>query len=496
MASSADTIFAKSARGAGWGLAWRLATRSMGLGSTLVLVRVLSPADFGLVALASGIAGAVEQFGWIGVEAAIVREKAPERAVYDTGFTLNLARSLALAAGIAALSGPAAAFFGEPRLQTVLLFLAVASAVMGAENIGVVEFRRAFAFDREFRYLIVPRLLSIGLAIGAALAFRSYWALVVGIVSGRVLRVIASYVMHPFRPRLSLGGWRVLAGPSSWMWLLGLASLLRDRADTLVIGRSMSAAAVGVYTIGFDFAALTFTELVEAMQRPAFSGFVAARHEGQALAAPLLRMLASACLLSLPVCVGMSLVAGPVIGLVAGPRWGEAVPVVQVLALAGVMVVVGTLCRTLLTATGRFRTIAAITLGVGALRIAALLAAIPLLGLRGAALAAGATMALEGLVFAAVVMREERIGLGAALGPLWRPGVAAGAMALGLWAAGLGWSGAAGLGALLLAVSAGAAIYAGVLFSLWGACGRPAGAETDALGVIRKALRRHPFSRP
>lgn len=69
-------------------------------------------------------------------------------------------------------------------------------------------------------------------------------------------------------------------------------------------------------------------------------------------------------------------------------------------------------------------------------------------------------------------------------------------MALGLWGAGLGWSGAAGLGALLLAVSAGAAIYAGVLFGLWGACGRPAGAETDALGVIRKALRRHPFSRP
>jgi len=228
------------------------------------------------------------------------------------------------------------------------------------------------------------------------------------------------------------------------MWLLGLASLLRDRADTLVIGRSMSAAAVGVYTIGFDFAALTFTELVEAMQRPAFSGFVAARHEGQALAAPLLRMLAGACQLSLPVCVGMSLVAGPAIGLVAGPRWGEAVPVVQVLALAGVMVVVGTLCRTLLTATGRFRTIAAITLGVGALRIAALLAAIPLLGLRGAALAAGATMALEGLVFAAVVMREERIGLGAALGPLWRPGVAAGAMAVGLWGAGLERGGRAG----------------------------------------------------
>ena len=494
MSISTETIYAKSARGVGWAMTWRLATRLLGLASTLVLVRVLAPADFGLVALATSLSNAVEQFGWLGVEAAIVREKAPGRAVYDAGFTINLGRSLLLAAVIASLSGPAATFFNEPRLREVLLFLALASACMGAENIGVVDFRRAFAFDKEFRYLVVPRLISIVLAIATALLFRSYWALVVGIVSGRVLRVAASYIMHPFRPRLSLRAWRALAGTSTWMWLLGIASLLRDRGDTMVIGRELSATAIGIYALGFDFAALTFAEIVEALQRPAFSGFVAARHCGLALSPPLLRMLGSVCLLSTPVGIGLSLVADPVIRLVAGQRWAEAVPVVQILAAAGVFVVVGTLCRTLLTAVGRFRTTAAITVGIGALRIAALALAIPTMGLPGAALAAGCTMALEGLLFAAVVWREERMTLADALGPVWRPALAAAAMAASVWAAGLGWVAADDLAFDLLAAAAlGASVYAIVLLGLWLACGRPGGAEADALRFLRSTLR---FSRP
>ena len=91
--------------------------------------------------------------------------------MYDTGFTINLVRSVLLAGVIAAGAGPAAAFFNEPRLHEVLLFLAAASACMGLENIGVVDFRRSFAFDREFRYLLVPRVLSILLAIATALLF-------------------------------------------------------------------------------------------------------------------------------------------------------------------------------------------------------------------------------------------------------------------------------------------------------------------------------------
>lgn len=497
----AKTIDAKTARGMGWALSWRLATRLLGLGSTLVLVRVLAPADFGLVALATGISNAVEQFGWLGVEAAIVREAAPGREVYDTGFTINVVRSVLLAAVIAAAAGPAAAFFGEPRLREVLLFLAAASACMGLENIGVVDFRRDFAFDREFRYLLAPRVLSILLAIGAALLLRSYWALVVMIVSSRVLRVGASYVMHPFRPRLSLRAWRVLAGTSTWMWLLGIASLLRDRGDTMVVGRTLSAAAVGLYSIGFEFAALTFAEVVEALQRPAFSGFVAARNQGVPLRQPLARMLGSVCLVSIPLGVGMSLVADPAIRLVAGARWAEAAPVVQILAGAGVFVAAGSLCRTLLTATGRFRTVACVTVGMGVLRIAALVAGIQLMGLPGAALAAGGTMALEAVVFAAAVCRHERMTVAEAAGPVWRPALAALAMGAALWAAGLGWAPVAAerTGAVALelaaAVLGGGAVYASVVFALWLACGRPAGAEADAIRLGRSLLARSVLAR-
>ena len=87
-----DSIAFKAARGVGWVFAWRMITRLLGMASTLVLVRVLQPSDFGLIALAVAFAGSIEALSSIGAEYALIREKEPDRALYDTAFTLNLLR--------------------------------------------------------------------------------------------------------------------------------------------------------------------------------------------------------------------------------------------------------------------------------------------------------------------------------------------------------------------------------------------------------------------
>ena len=93
------------------------------MASTLVLVRLLAPEDFGLIALAGSFTLAVEALALIDVEDAVARDPAPVRAVYDTAFTLGLLRGLAIGAMIAALAAPAARFFSEPRLEAVILAL-------------------------------------------------------------------------------------------------------------------------------------------------------------------------------------------------------------------------------------------------------------------------------------------------------------------------------------------------------------------------------------
>ena len=114
------SVLARTVTGAGWVIAWRLGVRVLGLISTLVLVRLLVPADFGLLALAASFAQTVDGMMTLGTEEAVIRQTAPDRSVYDTAWTLNVIRGLTVT-GIVLLSAvPVADFFGDRRLVTTL----------------------------------------------------------------------------------------------------------------------------------------------------------------------------------------------------------------------------------------------------------------------------------------------------------------------------------------------------------------------------------------
>ena len=119
-------LLEKTAGGAGWTNGWRAATRALGFLSTLVLARILVPADFGLVALAMSFSRAIDIFADIGVQDALVRASHNSRATYDAAFTANAVRGGITAVVIAVSAGPFAKFFGDPRLFYVVLALGLA----------------------------------------------------------------------------------------------------------------------------------------------------------------------------------------------------------------------------------------------------------------------------------------------------------------------------------------------------------------------------------
>ncbi len=487
------SILAKTARGAGWVVAWRMITRTLGLLSTLVLVRLLAPADFGLVALASSFAVSIEAFSWIGIEEGVIRHRQPSRALYDTAFTLSVLRGVVIGVLIALAAYPGAAFFGEPRLAHVVLALAASAFVETLTNIGTVEFRRDFTFQKEFQLWLLPRIVSIVLAIGLAAAFRTYWALIAGILSNQALRVVFSYMMHPYRPRFALGAWRQLAGYSAWNSVIAGLGVLRSRADTILIGRVLDATHVGFYSVGYEIAELPVTELISPLTRAAFTGFAAAQRAEVDAGQTWLRLVGAMALLTLPAGIGMSAVAGPLIALAFGAGWNQAVPVVQVLGVAFCLTVFGMVSQTLFLAHGSMRTSASITLASILVRVALLATLIPLYGLPGAAMAAGIGIVAEQAFSAAFAMRS--LGLSAlrdVMPRVWRGVLATAVMAAVLAWTGLGWQVDPNGPVLALAgaAAAGALTYGVALAGLWWAAGRPEGPERDIATLARQALRR------
>jgi lipopolysaccharide exporter len=484
-----DSLLVRTARGAGWVMAWRLGMRALGLVSTLVLVRLIAPEDFGIIALATSFMQSIDGMLTLGTEEAVIREAAPDRDFYDTAYTLNLLRGLSVTVLVAALAYPAADFFDDPRLGPVLLFVACLPLLDGFANIGAVDFRRDFAFHKEFAIMVVPKLCGIIAAMTAAALLHSYIAMLAGMGVNRALRVVMSYVMHPYRPALSLKAWRGLAGYSLWTWVLSLAVLVRDRCDSLLLGRLMNTAAVGFYAVGAEVAALPTTELIEPLGRAAFSGFAAGRQQHADPGETYLRLIGSAALLTLPAGVGLSLVAAPLVALAFGHGWEQAVPVLRILSLSFIIMVFGHLSLHLLTAYALLGRLVGITLVGAAARVALLALLIPAFGLPGAAGGAAISVVLEQALTVATALRRFRVGVGSVLCSIWRPVLAAACMAAILSATGLGWTDDPDPIRMIEAVATGGLVYTAVLLGGWTLAGRPAGPETDILALLRRTAR-------
>lgn len=490
MAVAGPSILARTARGAGWVVAWRMATRLLGLVSTLVLARLLMPADFGLVALAASFAYALDACLALGVEDQIVRTHDPARALYDTAFTINLLRAVLVAAMVAAATPAVADFFDEPRLVPVLLALAVATAASGCANIGTVDFRRRLEFHAEFRLLVVPRIASIVATIVIAAVTRSYWALVVGILLQRFGGIAMGYVMHPFRPRLTLRAWRALLGVSFWTWAIGVVEMLRDRADSFVVARMVGPAGLGAFAAGVEMATVPAGELGVALNRAAMSGFAEAGRQGRPAdeAEAFLRLLGGLVVITLPAGVGISLLSDALVEVALGPRWAVAGPVVAVLGIASAVGATGPLGLGWLRARAPLHILCAILSGATMLRLALLLWLTWWIGLTGAAIAVGIAMVVEALLLVGIVIRRLRLRAASVAEAVVRPVLSCLVMALAVtFVAGGGGS---ALRAILFGVPVGVVSYGLTLLLGWWAAGRPPGTEAWLLATLCRALPR------
>ena len=486
------SLLIRTARGAGWVIGFRMLTRLLGMVSTLILVRLLDPGDFGLIALATSFTGTIDALSNLSVHEAIIRERAPDRSMYDTAFTMNLIRGVLTTLLIAATAQPVATFFREPRLVPVMLVLAVANLVGALESIATANFMRDFAFDREFRLWSIPRLLQVAAAVGFAALFHSYWALAFGIMTGRLTRTALSYVMAPFRPRLTLAAWRRITGFTGWSWAIMLVQAFGGRIDTAVVGRLFTPAQVGVYGVGGEIATLPTGELVAPLCRACFPAFSELRNTGQGVAATFLRLLGATTLMVLPAGVGIAAVADPLVKLAFGERWTAAIPMIQILGVAGTLGVVSNLSGTLLSAFGMLRTIFAVTLGAMLLRLALLTGFAPGGSLAVVAWLVTVATAVEQAAYLVLTAQHFGVGMGAMLRTVHRSLLGTAAMAGGLLWLGLGFVAVADRFALHLAeqVAAGAALYAAAMLGIWTLAGQPDGPERDLLGVVAPTVAR------
>jgi lipopolysaccharide exporter len=479
------------AKGAAWMVLMRFAVRALGLVSTFVLARLLVPGDFGLVALAVSALYAVEILGHFNFDVMLIQDRKSGRARYDTAWTLNLIRAVVTAAVIAGLAELAAAFFAEPRLTAVIYVLAAVTAAEGLQNIGIVDFRKELNFQRDFQFMVLQKLFSFCVTLAVAFAWQSYWALVIGIAAGRIAGLVLSYTMHPYRPRLSLVEWRPLVSFSKWLLFTNVLGFFASKLDVFIIGRMFGAHQLGLYNLALEIGALPSTELSFPIQRAVFPGFAKLAHQPERLRSTFVDGIAVLMLLATPASIGIAVLAEPLILVTMGEKWRDAVPIVQIMSVFGIVRLFGANAGAILLAIGKPRVITTRTLVYVITMGPFVVGGILLAGLEGAAWGLTVASLLNVVITLYVTLPVIGVSVFRLLAAIWRVLVATAAMAAGLFALYLSGGGAAAsIVQLIVGIPAGAAIFALAQLGLWWVCGRPAGAERIILTAGREVLAR------
>jgi lipopolysaccharide exporter len=325
----------KVAVGSFWTMLMRFGIRGIGFISTIILARLLAPEDFGIIAMAMIVAGGLEAMSEFGISTFLITKQHSDDQYYNTAWTMNIIRSTIIAVIVALLAPWTAEFFNEPHLTIILYFISFGAFIHGFENVGVINFQKEFKFSKDFKWMVSTKLIGFVVTITAAWFLRNYWALIAGMLAARSTRVILSFYMHSYRPKISLTRWREIFGFSKWLVMSNILGFLRHQGDRFILAKLANVNTMGIYAVAWEIANLPTSELIAPIRRALLPAFSTISDDKVALRNAYLNTIEMIIFIVSPVAVGLILVADQAIPVLLGDKWISAAPIVQILVIGG-----------------------------------------------------------------------------------------------------------------------------------------------------------------
>lgn len=304
--------------------------------TTMVLARLLDKSDYGLIAMAAIILNFVVLFRNIGLDTATVRAERVTDEQVSALFWINAGIGLVLTVVVAGCAPLTAAFFEQPELTSVVAALAptfLFSCLMLQHR---ALLRRRMLFSRLAVVTLSAHVIAALAAIGAALVFRSYWALVVLRLAQSLALVVGIWAVCPWRPSrpAPAAGLRSMLSFGGHLTASRVTQFVMRNADNLLIGKVLGQDALGFYERAYAQLLVPVRQLNQPFTSVVTPGLAKVVNDPPRFAAYYTRALNVLTALSMPVVVLCTLAAHEVIGIVLGPGWEESVTVFLFLAPA------------------------------------------------------------------------------------------------------------------------------------------------------------------
>jgi O-antigen/teichoic acid export membrane protein len=346
-------------RGLGWKFVSQIFLQSSRVIVAVVLARLLAPDEYGLAAMVLVVGTLVLVFSDLALGASLVQRPSLSEADRSTVFWTSLGAGVAFTIVGVALSGPIAAFYGEPRVQPLLVALSLSFVVTSLGTTQSALLMRTMDFRRLELRMMAGTFAGAVVGVAAAVQGAGAWAIIAQQLTIAGVSSTMLWLVSPWRPRFtfSLASLRDLGGFSANVFGQRVLYYLHANADKVLIGRFLGSSALGVYGLAYNVVTVPFSRIAVPLAEVLLPAFSKMQEDRARMAAAWLRATRLVGAVTIPALLGLIAVAPDFVAVVLGERWDEATPVIQILAGVGLIQSLQTLNSNILQALDRTHTL-------------------------------------------------------------------------------------------------------------------------------------------
>jgi O-antigen/teichoic acid export membrane protein len=336
---SSDDMRGRVARGLGWVGAAQVVlqiTRTIG---AIAIARLLSPEEYGLAMLALVFSSLVLVFSDLAFGAALVQRAKITDADRNTAFWITLSSGVVFTIVGVLMSGPVAALYGEPEVAPLLAVLSASFLITALGSTQQSLLLREMAFKKSETLGIVAALAGMIGAVAFAAAGTGAWAIMVQQLVTAAVSTVLLWRASSWRPRIqySKASAKDLWSFSSFLVGHRLLYYVHQNADRFIIGRFLGTAALGAYAVAYNVMLQPVAKIAGPVQRVLAPAFSRMQDEPERIAAAWARATRLVGAISIPSLAGVIVVAPDFVPVLLGDKWSPAIPVIQIIAVVGMV---------------------------------------------------------------------------------------------------------------------------------------------------------------
>lgn len=362
-----------------WSVVERFGIRGVSLFFSIFLARILSPEEYGIVAMPMFFLSIADCLIDCGFGGALIRRKELSEQDLNTAFYFNLSVGFVCFGGLCLASPWISRFYNAAILEDLVKISAL-STLMGPLGMAQgVLLTREVDFKRLAKISLISALVSGVMGIVLALNGWGVWALVIQGLGGQIVRIILLWSMVSWRPKLmwSNDSFRYLFGFGSKMMVSGLFNVAYENVYPMVIGRCFAPAALGNFMKGYSLATIPSLQATDVLQRVTYPVLCKMQDDDDVLAMNYRKMLRLSAFLVFPLMIGLAAAAKPFVAVLLGEQWDGVVVILQVLCIGMMFYPIHAINLNLLQVKGRSDLFLFLEIIKGVMGVVALIIAVP-----------------------------------------------------------------------------------------------------------------------